>query len=99
MMSVIGLAFLPMARFWQGLFSNCSHCSLLKAIRPELFPDKVQAGPGVPPSSLFFSEGCACEVLFFFFQRGPTPPQCPVSHFPQPGLPEDTVECPFLPQM
>jgi hypothetical protein len=30
-----------------------SSCSLLKAARPERFPCKVLAGPGVLPSSLF----------------------------------------------
>jgi hypothetical protein len=39
------------ARFTRWLLPNFSRCSLLKAARLELFPDKVRAGPSVPPSS------------------------------------------------
>jgi hypothetical protein len=55
----------PMARFSRWLLSNCSRCSLLKAARAERFPDKVRAGPGVPPLSSFFSEDCALDVSCF----------------------------------
>jgi hypothetical protein len=44
--SVIGLTFLPVARFPRWLFSRCPRCSLPKAA----CPDKVRACPGVPPS-------------------------------------------------
>jgi hypothetical protein len=50
-MSVIGLTFLPAARFSWWLLSNRSHCSLLKAVRPEWFPHRVPVGPGVSASS------------------------------------------------
>jgi hypothetical protein len=49
----------PVARCSRWLLSNCSRCSHLEAAHPKGFPDKVQVGPGVPPSSMFFSEGCA----------------------------------------
>jgi hypothetical protein len=43
------------ARFSWRVLCNFSPCSLLKAARPEWLPDKVRAGPGVPPSSFFWS--------------------------------------------
>jgi hypothetical protein len=46
--------------------------SLLKAACPERFPEKLRAGPGVPPSSLFFSEGCALDVPSFI-SKGANP--------------------------
>jgi hypothetical protein len=53
--SVIGLAFLPRRSFSQWLLPyNRSSYSLLKAAIPERFPNKVTAGPRVPPSSSFY---------------------------------------------
>jgi hypothetical protein len=54
---VIGLTFLPRGSVLTVITVQLLRCSLLKAARPEGFPDKVPAGPDVPPSS-FFSEGC-----------------------------------------
>jgi hypothetical protein len=73
----------PVARFSRRLLSNCSLCSLLKAARPEWFPDKVWASAGVPPTSLFFSQVCALDVSSFI-SEGATPTQCPVTHFRSP---------------
>jgi hypothetical protein len=63
-----------MARFSRWLLSNCSYCSLLKAVCPEWFPDKVWAGPGVPPSSFFFSKGCALDVSSFISEKAEPSP-------------------------
>jgi hypothetical protein len=64
-----------MGQFLQGLLSNCFCCSLLKAAHPEQFSDKVHAGPGVPPSSLFFSKGCALDIPSFILEGAtPSPP-------------------------
>jgi hypothetical protein len=49
--AVLGLTFLPMARFSWCLLSNHSCCSLLKAACPEQFPHRVPVGPGLPASS------------------------------------------------
>jgi hypothetical protein len=59
--SVISLASFLVARFSWWLLSSCS---LLKAACPEWFPDKVRAGPGVPPPA-FFSEGYAFDISSF----------------------------------
>jgi hypothetical protein len=48
-----------------GNYSNCSCCLFPKAIHPEWYPDKVQAGPGVPPSSVicFLDSSCNTRLL------------------------------------
>jgi hypothetical protein len=51
--SVLGLTFLPVARFAPCLLPNSSYCSLLKAARPEWLNEKVRAGPGLSSSSSF----------------------------------------------
>jgi hypothetical protein len=53
--SVLGLIFLPVARFSRCLLSNPFRCSLLKTDSPERLPDKVRAGPSLSPSSFFLS--------------------------------------------
>jgi hypothetical protein len=47
----MGQAFLPPCLGFHGDYSPNALAALLKATRPELFPDKVRAGPGVPPST------------------------------------------------
>jgi hypothetical protein len=97
--SMIGLTFVPLARFSGCLLSNCSRCSLLKALRPNRFPHRVTVGPGVSPSSCFcdrwgqkFPEWSmllhpvfliSCCRSLLSFRREPTPPQCPIPHFTQ----------------
>jgi hypothetical protein len=49
----LALPSFPMVWFSWWLLSNCSCCSLLKAIHPEMFPDKVRVSPVVYPSSFF----------------------------------------------
>jgi hypothetical protein len=67
--SVIGLAFLPRGWVLAVITLQLLPLPLLKAKCPERFPDKVRAGPGVPPSSLFFSKGCASDVTSFVSER------------------------------
>jgi hypothetical protein len=74
---VIGLAFIP-------------RVSVLMVITLELlppsgrssqrFPHNERAGPDVPPSSLFFSEGCVWTSLRSIW-RAPNSPQRAVTHF------------------
>jgi hypothetical protein len=70
--SVIGLALpsFPVTQFSRWLFSNCSHCSLLKAARPERFPDKMPAGPVLLLTSSFPRAVLLTSLLSF--RRGPT---------------------------
>jgi hypothetical protein len=103
--SLIGLTFLPVARFSRCLLSNCSRCSLLKAARPERFPHRVPVGPGLSLSSCWcgrkFREWSVlsylwlllCEPSLLSFRRGPTPPQCQVTHFPQSNGSPDYLLC------
>jgi hypothetical protein len=86
--SLLGLTFLPVARFSWWLLSNRSH-SLLKAAHPEQFPQRVPVGPGLSPPSCFsvwWGENyLECLVLLHLhflhsaqsllsFLRGRTPP-------------------------
>jgi hypothetical protein len=72
-MFVLGLAFLPVARFSRWLLSNCSHCSLLEASRLEQLPDNLLVGPVVLPSTLFSTSwhktGCKIIKILFLSVR------------------------------
>jgi hypothetical protein len=56
---VIGQVFLPCSSFLKVITLQLLPLLPLKAARHKRYPDKVQVGPRVPPSSLFFSKGCA----------------------------------------
>jgi hypothetical protein len=67
---VIGLTFLPIARFSRCLVSNRSRCSLFKAARPERFSDKVRADTDVPPSTSIWGSAGSC-LPHYLYCTGP----------------------------
>jgi hypothetical protein len=92
-MSVVGFTFLPVAWFSWCFLSNRSCCSFLKAACTERLPDKVPANPYVSPSPSSSWRGrkfqewsmlLLCVPSLLSFQRRPTPPQCPDTHFSNP---------------
>jgi hypothetical protein len=70
MASVSGLGFRPRGTVLTVITLQLLPCSLLKAARPKRFPDKLQAGSGVLPSSSFPRAVLWTSLLSF--RRGPT---------------------------
>jgi hypothetical protein len=91
--SVIGLIFLPVARFSRCLLSNCYRCSLLKADHPEPLPDKVPVSPDLsPPSCLSDRWGKLPRVSGA--STFPSLTLCAVSFFVLEGADTSTISIP-----
>jgi hypothetical protein len=87
----------PYSRFSRKLLYNRSHCSLFKATGFELFSHKAPVGPALLKSSFLGRCGqnyldwlaplhlrlLLCVQSLLSFRRVSTPPQCPITHFPQ----------------
>jgi hypothetical protein len=106
--SAISLSFQPRGSVLTELHSNRSRCSVLKTACPERFTDMVPVRSGLSPSSSF-SARCKQKIRewsmllclrlllrvqsLLSLRRGPTPSQCPDTHFPRSNGSPDCLLC------